>query len=135
CSVHANEFPISVDHLVGDDVLVDDGAVETIHYKRARSDVEKQTVRDGYTHQPVGKRRRFDLLRGKSAGVDEDEMRHAFGMLHRETDGCAAAHRVTTDGEPMRSEGSRDLIDEVDHSLLGIVAVGHGSGQTVPRQV
>src|SRR5262252_6985995 len=67
CSIHPNEVPISIDHLVGDDVLVGDRAVETINYKRARSDVKKQTVRNGYAHQPVDQRRWFDLLRGKSA--------------------------------------------------------------------
>src|SRR5262245_59669483 len=135
CPVDPNEIPISVDHLVGDDVLVDDRAVETIHYKRARSNVEKQTIRDGYAHQPVSQRRRFDLFRGKSAGVDEDEARHAFGMLDREKKGCATAHGVTTNGEAMQSEYARDLIDKLDHALLGIVSVGHGSRQTVSRQV
>src|SRR5262245_30395329 len=83
CPVHPNEVPISIDHLVGDDFLVDDRTVETINYKRARSDMEKQTVRYGYAHQPVGQRRPFDLFRGKSAGIDEDEVRHPFAMLDR----------------------------------------------------
>src|SRR5206468_931283 len=33
------------------------------------------------------------------------------------------------------SEYARDLVDELHHAFLGIVAVGHGSGQPVPRQV
>src|SRR5213594_1390476 len=113
CPVHPNEVPISVDHLVGDDVLMHDRAVETINYKRARSDAKKQTVRYGYAHQPVGQRRRFDLLRGESAGIDEDEVRHAFGMLDREENGCAAPHGVTTKGKPIQSEYGRDLVDEL----------------------
>src|SRR5262245_54917937 len=68
CPVHPNEVPISVDHFVTDNILVDDRAVETKNYKRAWSDVEKQSVRDGYAHQAVGHGRRFDLFRGKSAG-------------------------------------------------------------------
>src|SRR5207249_4727784 len=91
CPVHPNEVPISVDHLVRDDVLMDDRAVEAINYKRAGSDVEKQTVCDGYAHQSVRQWRWLDLLRGKSAGIDEDEVRHAFGMLDREKNGCAPA--------------------------------------------
>src|SRR4030095_14841541 len=118
CPVHPNEVPISVDHLVGDDVLVDDRAVETLYYKRARRDVKKQPVRDGYTHQPVGKRRRFDLFRGKSAGVDEDEVRHAFGMLDREKNGCAAPPGVTTNGETLPAAYGRDLINELHHAFL-----------------
>src|SRR5262245_24233781 len=111
CPVHPNKVPISVDHLVGDDVLANDRAVETTNYKRARSDVEKQTVRDGYAHQTVGQRRRLDLLGGKSARVDEDELRHASGMLDGEKNGCAAPHGVTTNGEPMQIEnGAIELV-------------------------
>src|SRR5262249_5611634 len=135
CPVHPNEVPISVDHLVGDDVLVDDSAVEAINYKRARSNVEKQTVRDGYAHQSVRQRRWLGLLRGKSSGIDEDEVRHAFGMLDREKNGCAPAHGVTSNCESMQAEYVGDLADEFHHTLLGIVVVGHGSGQPVPRQV
>src|SRR5437773_10357276 len=47
CPVHPNEVPISVDHLVGDDVLVDYRTVETINYKRARSDVRSEERRVG----------------------------------------------------------------------------------------
>src|SRR5262249_45181828 len=107
--------------------------VETINYKRARSDVKKQTVRNGYAHQPVGQRRWFDLLRGKSAGIDQDEVRHEFGMLDREKKGCAAPHGVTGNSEPMQSEDSRDFVDELHHAFLGIVAVGHSSRQPVSR--
>src|SRR3989449_3479139 len=135
CPVHPNEVPISVDHLVSDDVLVDDRAVEAINYKRSRSDVEKQTVRDGYAHQPVRQRHRLGLLRRKSAGIDENEVRHAFGMFDGEKNGCAAPHGVTTNREPVQSEYARDLVDERHHAFLGIVAVGHGSGEPMPRQV
>ena len=135
CPVHPNEVPISVDHLVRDDVLMDDRAVEAINYKRAGSDVEKQTVCDGYAHQSVRQWRWLDLLRGKSAGIDEDEVRHAFGMLDREKNGCAPAHGVTTNCESMQAEYVGDLVNELHHALLGIVAARHGSGQPVPRQV
>src|SRR6266516_3938749 len=135
CPVHPNEIPISVDHLVGDDVLVDYRAVETINYKRARSDVEKQPVRYGYAHQSIGQRRWLDLLRGKSTGIDEHEVRHTFWMVDREKNGCAPAHGVTTNCESMQAEYVGDLVDELHHPLLSIVAVGHGSGQPVPRQV
>src|SRR5437016_1839529 len=135
CPVRPNEVPISVDHLVGDDVLVDYRAVETINYKRARSDVEKQPVRDGYAHQPVGQRRWLDLLRGKSTGIEEDEVRHTLGMRDREKNGRAPAHRVTTYCESMQAEYVGDLADEHCHAFLGIVAGGHGSGQPVPRHV
>src|SRR5438477_10883950 len=91
CPVHPNEVPISVDHLVGDDVLVDYRAVETIYYKRARGDVENQPRRDGYAHQPVGQRRWLDLLRGKSTGIEEDEVRPTLGMRDREMNGRAPA--------------------------------------------
>ena len=35
----------------------------------------------------------------------------------------------------MQAEYAGDLVDELHHALLGIVAVRHGSGQPVPRQV
>src|SRR5262245_3107676 len=70
CPVHPNKVPISVDHLVRDDVLMGDRAVETIDYKRARSDVQKQTACDRYVHQPGDQRCRLDLLRGEPAGID-----------------------------------------------------------------
>src|SRR5437867_12862715 len=56
-------------------------------------------------------------------------------MLDREKNGCAPAHGVTTNCESMQAEYVGDLVDELHHALLGIVAVGHGSGQPVPRQV
>src|SRR3989442_15985281 len=135
CPVHPNEVPISVDHLVSNDVLVDDRAVEAINYKRSRSDVEKQTIRDGYAHQPVRQRHRLDLLRRKSAGIDENEVRHAFGMLDGEKNGGAAPHGVTTNREPVQSEYARDLVDERHHAFLGIVAVWHRSGAPIAQHV
>src|SRR5207245_11060355 len=56
-------------------------------------------------------------------------------MLDREKNGCAPAHGVTTNCESMQAEYVGDLVDELYHAFLGIVAVGHGSGQPVPRQV
>src|SRR5215471_6812169 len=56
-------------------------------------------------------------------------------MLNREKNGCAAPHRVTANGETTQSEPAGDLVDELHHAFLGIVAVGHGSRQPVPRQV
>src|SRR5437870_2772690 len=73
CSVHPNEVPISVDHLVGDDVLVDDRGVETINYKRARSDVEKQTVheRGAFTGADRQKMGWFEVASGGTLFLDE----------------------------------------------------------------
>ena len=86
-------------------------------------------------HEPEGERHRVYLLRRKSAGCDEDHVRHAVGVLFGKERGNTPAHRITADGEPLQAEGASHLFHELHHAFLRIVTVGHGSGQPVCRQV
>src|SRR5206468_11485886 len=54
-------------------------------------------------------------------------------LIVKRTD--ARPHGVTTNCESMQAEYAGDLVNELHHALLGIVAARHGSGQPVPRQV